>query len=283
PMFPKERLAYMMEDSALAVLVTQSSVAPSLPSFSGVTLRLDNPTWQSNDAANLNVAVGPEHLAVVIYTSGSTGRPKGVEVSRRALINLLWCVREWLAFTSRDRLLAVTTISFDIAGADIWLPWLVGARTVLASREQAADGEQLRRLIEQHDVTFLQATPVTWRLLLGAGWRGKPDMQIVCTGEAMPPELARALTPIVRRLWNLYGPTETTIWSTGYLVEDGEEPVLIGRPVANTRCYVLDEHLQPLPIGAIGELYIAGAGLARGYLKRPELTAEKFVADPFHP
>ena len=283
PMFPKERLAYMMEDSALAVLVTQSSVAPSLPSFSGVTLRLDNPTWQSNDAANLNVAVGPEHLAVVIYTSGSTGRPKGVEVSRRALINLLWCVREWLAFTSRDRLLAVTTISFDIAGADIWLPWLVGARTVLASREQAADGEQLRRLIEQHDVTFLQATPVTWRLLLGAGWRGKPDMQIVCTGEAMPPELARALSPIVRRLWNLYGPTETTIWSTGYLVEDGEAPVLIGRPVANTRCYVLDEHLQPLPIGAIGELYIAGAGLARGYLKRPELTAEKFVADPFHP
>jgi amino acid adenylation domain-containing protein len=287
PFLPVDRKGYMMEDSGLAVLITQESLLEALPAFAGPVVAVDGQAAadirRSSERENLDVAVRPEHLGYVIYTSGSTGKPKGVEVSRGALLNLLWSMREWLALGEADRLLAVTTISFDIASADIWLPWLVGAQTILATREQAADGEQLRALIERHDVTFLQATPITWRLLLGAGWRGKPNIQIVCTGEAMPPELARALTPIVRRLWNLYGPTETTIWSTGYRVERGDEPVLIGRPVANTQCYVLDPHLQPVPLGANGELYIAGDGLARGYLRRPDLTAEKFVPDPFRP
>ena len=224
-----------------------------------------------------DVPIRPEALAYVIYTSGSTGKPKGVQVSRGALLNLLWSMREWLGLGPADRLLAVTTISFDIAGVDVWLPWLVGARTILASREQAGDGAQLRILIAQHGVTFLQATPVTWRLLLASGWTGDPAMQAVCTGEAMPPELARALAPIVRRMWNLYGPTETTIWSTGFQVVAGDAPVLIGRPVANTECYILDSHRRPVPVGAPGELYIAGDGLARGYLNRPDLTEERFV------
>jgi acyl carrier protein len=190
-------------------------------------------------------------------------------------------MREWLQLSEFDSLLAVTTISFDIAGLEIWLPLLVGARTVVASRESAADGDELRSLIELHNITFLQATPVTWRLLFEAGWRGKQDLQAVCGGEAMPQELAAQLVSVVKRVWNLYGPTETTIWSTGHRVTDGDQPILIGRPLANTQCYILDGLRQPLPIGVVGELHIGGDGLARGYLNRPDLAAERFVADPF--
>lgn len=281
PLLPAERLGYMLEDSGVHVLVSEQSLRDELPAFAGITILLDDAAWQTNHRDELTVAVQPEHLAYVIYTSGSTGKPKGVQVTRRALINLLWSMREWLQLTERDRLLAVTTISFDIAGADVWLPLLVGAQMVVASRESAADGNALRGLLERHDITFLQATPVTWRLLFDAGWRGKPELQAVCTGEAMPPEVVEQLVPVVRRVWNLYGPTETTIWSTGYLVTDGREPILIGRPIANTLCYILDAQEQPVPIGVTGELFIGGDGLARGYLKRPELTSEKFVADPF--
>ena len=281
PYLPAERMGYMIADSGLQLLITDRETRASLPDFPGTVLEVEEESWRNNDSANLGVSVEPEDLAYVIYTSGSTGKPKGVEVPRRALTNLLCSVRDWFAFTERDCLLAVTTISFDIAGADIWLPWLVGAHTVLASREAAADGQQLRSLMQRYGVTFLQATPVTWRLLLDAGWQGG-DVQIVCTGEAMPQDLATSLAPIVPRLWNMYGPTETTIWSTGYRVQDPTAPVLIGRPVANTRCYILDELRRLVPIGAIGELYIAGDGLAHGYRNRPELTAEKFVDDPFH-
>ena len=281
PFLPPARLEHMISDSAVKVVVTQHELRSGLPVFSGTIVDVDDPGWRRNDTRNLPAEAKPENIAYVIYTSGSTGKPKGVEVPYGALMNLLWSVADWLKFGPSDRLLAVTTISFDIAGADIWLPWLVGAQTVLASREDAADGDRLRQLLRQHDITFLQATPVTWWLLLGAGWKGKADLQIVCTGEAMPRELAAQLVPMVKRLWNLYGPTETTIWSTGYAVEDGTAPVLIGRPLANTQCYILNEDGQPVPPGVAGELYIAGHGLARGYLNRPELTAGKFVINPF--
>ena len=281
PLFPADRLSYMLEDSGAQLLVTEQKLRNTLPNYSGAAVLLEEKDWQSNRTENLTVAVTPENLAYLIYTSGSTGKPKGVQVPRGALTNFLWSMREWLELSERDRLLAVTTISFDIAGLEIWLPLLVGAQIVVASHEAAADGSALRGLIELHDITFLQATPVTWRLLFEAGWKGKRDLQAVCGGEAMPPEVATQLVPAVKRVWNLYGPTETTIWSTGYLVTDATRPILIGRPLANTQCYILDAQRNPVPVGVTGELYIGGDGLARGYLNRPELTAEKFVADPF--
>ena len=281
PELPAARLAQMIEDSGLKILLTQRSLRSSLPPFAGTIVEIDGGEWQGNSIENPDAQVTPENLAYVIYTSGSTGRPKGVEISRGALINFLWCMRHWLQLKGSDALLAVTTISFDIAGMEVWLPLLVGARCVIASRSSAVDGQRLREMIDRWQVTCLQATPVTWQLLLAAGWRGKPDLQAVCGGEAMPLELAAQMRPLVGRLWNLYGPTETTIWSTGCPVEKSDEPVLIGRPVANTQCYILDERRQPMPIGVVGELYIAGDGLARGYRNRQELTEEKFVRNPF--
>jgi amino acid adenylation domain-containing protein len=281
PHLPEERIQYMLEDGGARLVVTERELEKALPSLPGTVISLDEDGWKSNSREDLAVTVEPEHMAYLIYTSGSTGKPKGVEVLRGALTNFLWSMREWLGLAAEDRWLAVTTISFDIAGLEIWLPLLVGATVVVASRDDASDGNRLCELIQEHDITCLQATPITWRLLLEASWKGKQDLQIICGGEAMPRDLALALPSMVRRLWNLYGPTETTIWSTGYLVRDGNQPILIGRPIANTQCYVLDENRRPVPIGVVGELYIAGDGLARGYHARPELTAERFLPDPF--
>ena len=281
PLLPLDRLRHMLEDSSVRLLITGQSLRDRLSAYSGTAILLEDRSWLANSYANLAVQVQPDHLAYLIYTSGSTGRPKGVQVPRGALTNFLWSMRNWLQLGESDRLLAVTTISFDIAGLEIWLPLLAGAQVVVANRESAMDGRALINLIERYNITFLQATPITWQILFDAGWRGKQDMQTVCGGEAMSPEVAAKLVPAVKRVWNLYGPTETTIWSTGCVVSDVHAPILIGRPLANTRCYILDNQKQPLPVGVIGELYIGGDGLARGYLNRPELTAEKFVADPF--
>jgi amino acid adenylation domain-containing protein len=281
PLLPAERLGYMLEDSGVQLLITEKSIQARPSAFVGATILLEDAGWQANPGDNLSIAVRPEDLAYLIYTSGSTGKPKGVQIARGALTNFLWSMRQWLELTERDRALAVATISFDIAGLEIWLPLLVGARLVIASRESTLDGNALRALMEKHDITFMQATPVTWRLLFDAGWPGKADLQVVFGGEAMPPEVAAQLVPAVKRAWNFYGPTETTICSTGYRLTSGEGPILIGRPLANTQCYILDEQQQLVPVGVTGELYIGGDGLACGYLNHPELTAEKFVADPF--
>jgi amino acid adenylation domain-containing protein len=280
PALPGERITYMAEDSSLKVLVTESSLLDELPDLDCQRVLLDDPALASHSARNVESGATPRNLAYVIYTSGSTGRPKGVLLPQSALVNLLWSVRKWFDFGRDDVLLAVTTISFDIAGVDLWLPLLTGARSVIASREAAANGAELLALVIAEGATFLQATPVTWRILLEAGWPGNRDLRGVCTGEAMPRELADMLRPRVGRLWNMYGPTETTIWSTGYEIT-GPGPVLIGRPVGNTTTYIVDPQLQPMPVGIVGELLLGGEGLARGYLNRPELTAEKFIPDPF--
>jgi amino acid adenylation domain-containing protein len=282
PALPAERMIYMAEDSGLKVLLTEGALLSQLPDFHCRITLVDDPALGSHGTDNVDSGATPRNLAYVIYTSGSTGKPKGVALPQSALINLLCSVREWFNFGPDDTLLAVTTISFDIAGVDLWLPLLTGARSVVASREVAANGPELMALIKAEDATFLQATPITWRILLEAGWTGKRNLRGVCTGEAMPRELAEALRPSIGRLWNMYGPTETTIWSTGYEIR-GPGTVLIGRPVGNTTTYIVDSQLQPVPVGVTGELLLGGAGLARGYLNRPELTAEKFIADSFAP
>ncbi len=221
------------------------------------------------------------NLAYVIYTSGSTGKPKGVQITHGALANLLQSMRRLLSINERDALLAVTTLSFDIAALEIFLPLIVGARVELIDREVAADGARLADRLNDPGITFLQATPATWRLLLEAGWQGQPALKMLCGGEALPRALADRLLDKGAGLWNVYGPTETTIWSSACRVEAGETPISIGRPIANTQFYVLDKRLRAVPVGVIGELYIGGSGLARGYRHRAALTAERFIPDPF--
>jgi len=221
------------------------------------------------------------NLAYVIYTSGSTGRPKGVQVTHGALTNFLQSMRQLLDVTEKDALLAVTTLSFDIAGLEMFLPLIAGARVEVVGRDVAADGARLAARLADSGATILQATPASWRLLLEAGWPGSPGLTMGCGGEALPRALADRLLDKGKALWNLYGPTETTIWSSLAKVEPGEGAVSIGRPIANTQLYVLDSRLRPAPLGVAGELYIGGAGLARGYLRRPGLTAQMFVPDPF--
>ena len=225
----------------------------------------------------------PEDPAYVIYTSGSTGKPKGVQVPHRAVVNFLQSMAGEPGLTSRDRLLAVTTLSFDIAVTELLLPLAVGAEILIASREEAGDGVLLRRLIESKGVTVTQATPATWRMLVETGWAGSADFKVLCGGEALTMDLARQLTGRCGELWNMYGPTETTVWSTCCRIEadDLEQGITIGRPIANTTVWILDERLQTCPIGVPGEICIGGDGVTLGYLGRPELTDERFVADPF--
>lgn len=285
PTYPTERLAFMLEDAQAAVLLTQQHLIAQLPAGAARIICLDaDPVPLAEQAAeNLSLPGRPEQLAYVIYTSGSTGRPKGVQIPHRALTNVLTAMSQQPGLHAADTLLAVTTLSFDIAGLEIFLPLLVGARLVVASREVAADGAALADTLAQMCVTVMQATPVTWRLLLAAGWQGDPHLHILCGGEALPQELAHQLLPKCASLWNMYGPTETTIWSGCARITSADKTISIGRPIANTQMYVLDPERRPVPVGVVGELSIGGAGLARGYLHRPELTAERFLRHPFEP
>ncbi len=284
PAYPKERIAFILEDAKVPLLITQSSLLATLPDHSAHTIQLDQ-DWEaisSEGAADFDCPVGPRNLAYVLYTSGSTGKPKGVQIEHRSLVNFLTSMQQEPGLTAQDTLLAVTTLSFDIAGLELYLPLITGAKVVLASRDEAADGEQLLRLLKTSNATLMQATPATWRMLLDAGWTNTPALTVLCGGEALPPDLANQLLPRCRQLWNMYGPTETTIWSTLYCVKSPLASVApIGRPMANTTLYILDAQRQPVPMGAVGELYIGGEGLARGYFHRSDLTAERFIADPF--
>jgi amino acid adenylation domain-containing protein len=281
PQYPPQRLRYMLLDSGANLLVTTGAIAAKLELPEGCATLDPTALADANTegGSNLESAAAPTDTAYVIYTSGSTGRPKGVMVSHGALLNLLWSMRERPGLKSTDVLVAVTTISFDIAALELYLPLLVGARIELASRETAADGLALSRLLETSGATVLQATPATWRMLLAVEWPGRPGLRAFCGGEALSRPLADALLGRVESLWNLYGPTETTIWSTAEHVEPGSGPISIGRPIANTRIHLLDAAGEPVPIGLVGEICIGGAGVA-AYHGRPELTAERFLEDP---
>ncbi len=284
PAYPADRIAFVLEDSRAPVLLTQRHLLASLPATNVHTVLLDEPLPAVDPRATLvpTTAASASNLAYVLYTSGSTGKPKGVQIEHRSVVNFLHSMRREPGLTSDDVLLAVTTLSFDIAGLELHLPLTTGARVVIAPWEVAADGEALLREIDAHGITVLQATPATWRLILAAGWKGTPRLKVLCGGEAMPADLASELIPRCAELWNMYGPTETTIWSTLCRITDAGN-VRIGRPIDNTETYILDACNQPLPVGLPGELLIGGEGLARGYLYRPELTAERFVAHPFKP
>ncbi len=282
PRFPKERLSFMLADSEVSLVLAHASTQQSLRETSAKLVLLDREveTLSPYPVANPSSSSGPEALAYVIYTSGSTGKPKGVMIPRRALANLLLAMRERPGMASSDIHLAVTTTSFDISILELLLPLTCGAQIVIATAEESSDARELERLLGLHAVTVMQATPATWQMMLDSGWEGKNDLRIFCGGEALSPELAGQLLPRCRELWNMYGPTETTIWSSTERITSAAK-ISLGPPIANTQFHVLDEAHRPVPFGVPGELWIGGTGLARGYLKRKELTAEKFVADTF--
>ena len=285
PAYPPERIGFIVEDAGVPLLLTETDLLSLLPPSPAKVIDLvacageisaqpkEPPTSPSGD----------ENLAYVLYTSGSTGGPKGVQITHGNLINFLVSMQRQPGLQSNDRLLAVTTLSFDIAGLEIYLPLISGARILIASRPEATDGRLLLKLIESQKPTLMQATPATWRMLIEAGWTGTPNLKVLCGGEALSGDLTSQLLPRCRELWNMYGPTETTIWSSLYQVRSAVVTAPIGRPIANTTLYILDSQMQPVPVGVAGDLYIGGAGVARGYLNRPELTAAKFVRDRFDP
>jgi amino acid adenylation domain-containing protein len=282
PAYPKERLGYMLTDSQLSVLLTQKSLLENLPTHDAQVVCLDiewDKIFQQIVDRIVN-KITPENLAYVIYTSGSTGKPKGVQISHSAVVNFLMAMGEKPGLTAQDILLSVTTLSFDIAGLEIYLPLTIGAQTVIVSRQEASDGMQLSKRLNSCGATVMQATPATWRMLLSVGWRGNKQLKILCGGEALDYTLAQQLQERGQEIWNLYGPTETTIWSAASQVKNS---VAIANPIANTQFYILDSYNQLVPIGVAGELHIGGAGLAHGYLHRPELTAQKFISNPFNP
>ncbi|AIA70439.1 hypothetical protein EV46_07535 [Pectobacterium atrosepticum] len=285
PTYPVERLRYMLDDAKPVALISQSAhlgiMNGSLPVIlldDGETRPFDNEPDTPLDARKQGLT--PRHLAYVIYTSGSTGKPKGVMVEHANMVNFLCSMRKEPGIAQEDVLLGVTSLSFDISILEIFLPLLNGARLILATQAQAADAQQLAMLIERHAVSFMQATPSTWRMLVELrDFALPPGFKALCGGEALPENLATALLQKVTTLWNLYGPTETTIWST---LNGLTTPTpYIGHPIANTQIYILDAQGRVVPLGVAGEIHIAGAGVVRGYLGRPDLTAERFITDPF--
>ncbi len=284
PQLPPQRIEFLLSDAAVPLIVTQSKLRYTLPDSGAALLMIDQPISDQIGASAeqpLKDEPASEDLAYLIYTSGSTGNPKGTEIPHGALVNLLASMLREPGLGTEDTLVAITTLSFDIAGLEIFGPLVCGAKLVLASREQVLDPELLASLLEESEATVMQATPSTWRMLVEAGWMGSANLRMWCGGEALRPDLAESLLSRGRELWNLYGPTETTIWSAAHRVKSGENPILIGRPVGNTRMYILGLDGQPVPSGVPGELYIAGAGVARGYWRQPALTKARFLPDPF--
>jgi amino acid adenylation domain-containing protein len=282
PAYPPERLGYMLEDSGAALVLSSPALRDQLPASAADVLDVPARPIGAVDAPSVEVATSD--LAYLIYTSGSTGKPKAVQVEHGTASAFLTAFAAEPGIRADDVVLGVTTISFDISVLEIFLPLLNGARVVIVPREQAVDAGALAAVVEREGVTLMQATPSTWRLLLNGGWSGRPGLRILTGAEALTRDLAAELLARADEVWNVYGPTETTVWATVHRVTDaaeGEGVLPIGRPIAGTRLYVLDPAGQPVPAGVAGELWIGGAGVARGYRNRPELNAERFVRDPF--
>jgi amino acid adenylation domain-containing protein len=282
PSHPPARLKFVLDDAEVAAVLTQDWLRNQLPETAAAVIAIDGTTEALDEQPAIRPAASvlATDRAYVIYTSGSTGQPKGVVVPHGALVNVLESMRQQPGLGEDDVLAAVTTIAFDIAGLELFLPLLAGARVELVAREDSADARALANRLTACGATIMQATPATWRMLVDYGWKGASPFRALVGGEALPPDLAEILLTRAAEVWNLYGPTETTIWSTADRVLPAS-PVTIGRPIANTRLYVVDGSGHRVPIGVLGELIISGAGVTDGYHKRPELTAEKFVVDAF--
>ncbi len=283
PEYPVDRLTHILEDVGLVAVILDHDPDPALPLHDVPQIRL-----RSGAALIANISrillpniSSPSDVAYTIYTSGSTGRPKGVDISHRALVNLLASMARCPGLVRSDVLLAVTTVSFDIAGLELFLPLIVGARVVVAAEGDVVDGRRLTDLIRRHAVTVMQATPATWQLLLESGFRSWPGFKMMVGGEGLPRALADRLLDGGGELWNMYGPTETTIWSSCQRIEPGNGVISVGRPIANTQFYVLDAEDKLAPLGVPGHLHIGGDGVALGYHNKPALTAEKFIANRF--
>jgi amino acid adenylation domain-containing protein len=285
PSYPQERIAYILEDVRSPWVIAQKEIAQNLPPSNSKILYIEDRHRTKPEAEkeeNPPCDRG-NSLAYVIYTSGSTGKPKGVAIEHHSLTNFLCSMAAEFNCTQDDYLLALTTFCFDISALELYLPLITGGCLEVLPGEVTRDGLRLRDKIESNDsITMVQATPATWQMLLAAGWEPKKPLKLLCGGEALSEELAQQLLKKEIQLWNLYGPTETTIWSTLTRINSGDL-VTIGRPIANTQCYILDEQQNPVPDGELGELYIGGEGVARGYLGRPEETQKKFVSNPFTP
>lgn len=282
PQFPLNRINYMLADSEAVLLLSSKKYKGRYESSAKELLIEDE--WknlQNYPVTDPEVAVSGDDLVYILYTSGSTGMPKGVQIAHHNLVNFLISMQREPGITADDKLLAVTTISFDIAGLELFLPLLTGAEIVLADTEASKDGRTLLDIIKKEKVTVMQATPYTWRIMLEAGWNKSTPIKVICGGEALPMELAHRLINCSSSLWNVYGPTETTVWSTLKQLKEQDKVISIGRPINNTSIYILDKFLNPLAPGIAGEIYIGGDGVAKGYLNRPELTEEKFINNPF--
>ena len=283
PMHPVARLRGILEEAQVAALICDGSELGPLvdPKVARIDVKADAATLAASSQIAPALPVRAEELAYVIYTSGSTGKPKGVEITHRAVVNLLASMSRTPGLKRDDVLYAVTTISFDIAGLELFLPLTVGAKVVIAEREVMADGFALLKQLQDTGASVMQATPAAWRMLLEAGFRAKAGFKMLCGGEALPRELANRLLEGQGELWNMYGPTETTIWSSCERVEAGGEPITVGKPISNTQFYILDSNDEPLPFGVPGQLHIGGDGVAASYYRREELTAQKFLKNPF--
>ncbi len=284
PDFPDDRLAYMADHSHCKALITTEKLRDRFSFFSGPVITLESilaNKGRHNHRPNL--ASSPNNTAYVIYTSGSTGKPKGVEVLQSGVLNLLQSMQKFPGAEPDDVFCALTTLSFDISVIEILLPLYSGASVVIVEKETSLFADKFVALLDKFSVTFLQATPATFRLLISHGWLPSTKMKVLCGGEPFPVDLAKSLLARADSVWNVYGPTETTVWSTVHQVETTEPPIFIGRPIDNTSIYILGSNLQLVPIGMPGNLYIGGAGLAKGYLNQRELTEERFINNPFKP
>jgi len=281
PQFPRDRIEFMLDDSKASLLLTSGAYKDHFGTHAKqLVLEEIMPLIANLPGSFSGPALSGNDLAYVLYTSGSTGKPKGVQVEHHNLVNFLLSMQKTPGITAGDRLLAVTTISFDIAGLELYLPLIAGAQLILADKDTVKDGRLLAHLLDDSRATIMQATPSGWRILLDADPKRR-NLKALCGGEALPKDLADALLASTQSLWNVYGPTETTIWSSVKQITPADTLITIGRPIDNTQIYILDPYGHPTPIGTPGEIVIAGDGVARGYLGRPELTAEKFIPDTF--